>query len=291
MTDERAAVAVVGAGAMGGRLARRLLGSGLDVVVWNRTREKLRPLEALGAAPAETPAEATVRAEVVITMVADPEALRAVTEGADGIATAAAAGQTLIEMSTVGPAAVHRLASQLSDGVELLDAPVLGSLSEAESGSLAIFVGGDPEVLERRRALLERFGSPLHAGPLGCGAAAKLVANHTLVGVLGLLGEALALCDGLGLARDTAFAVLAATPLAAQAERRRPVLEGDDVPVRFPLALAHKDAGLIADAAREAGVDLALGQAVRRRLAAAEHAGWGNRDYSTLVAWPLDGEA
>ena len=289
MSGERTTVAVVGAGAMGGRLAGRLLRSGVAVTVWNRTREKLRPLQELGAKTAETPGDATARSEVVISMVADPDALRAVTEGPRGIAAAASPGQTLLEMSTVGPAAVHRLAEGLPAGVELLDAPVLGSLSEAESGSLAIFVGGDPAVLERRRSLLELLGSPLHAGPLGCGAAAKLVANSTLLGVLGLLGEALALSEGLGLARDTSFSVLAATPLAAQAERRRPAVEGGDVPVRFPLSLARKDADLIAAAAREADVELAVGEALRRSLAAAEDAGWGERDYSTLVAWLLDG--
>lgn len=273
---------------MGGRLAARLLRSGVEVTVWNRTREKLDPLVALGASPAGTPGEAAARAGVVITMVSDPAALRSVTEGRDGIAAAAVSGRTVIEMSTVGPDAVHRLADRLPAGVELLDAPVLGSLSEAESGSLAIFVGGDADVLDRHRWLLELLGRPIHVGPRGCGAGAKLVANHTLLGVLGVLGEALALSDGLGLRRDAAFELLSATPLAAQAKRRRPVAEGGEPPVRFPLALAHKDAGLISAAAGEAGLDLAIAGAVRRDLAAADAAGWGERDYSTLLAWLIE---
>ena len=84
----------------------------------------------------------------------------------------------------------------------------------------------------------------------------SLVANSTLFGVLGTLGEALALADGLGLARDAAFEVLAATPLASQAERRRPAIESDDYPPRYTLALALKDAGLIIKAAEKADVDV-----------------------------------
>ena len=286
---KRARVAVVGTGAMGSRIARRLLHSGVEVVVWNRSRAKLTPLEELGATATNTPAEATLRADVVITMLADPAALRAVSEGTDGIAAAAVAGQTLIEMSTVGPTAVRQLAERLPAGVGLLDAPVLGSLSEAESGSLKIFVGGDTRVLEPEQDLLELLGSPLHVGPLGCGAAAKLIANSTLFGVLGVLGEALELSMRLGLDADATFSVLGATPLAAQAEKRRPALDSGEYPLRFPLSLAHKDAVLIVETAHEAGAKLELAESLRRSLAEAERAGWGDRDYSALLPWLLDG--
>jgi 3-hydroxyisobutyrate dehydrogenase-like beta-hydroxyacid dehydrogenase len=278
-------VAVVGLGAMGSRIARRLADAGHELTVWNRTPEKGERLGTVAA----TPADAAARSEVVITMVADPAALQAVAEGSDGVAVGAGEETTLIEMSTVGPAAVRRLGARLPAGVELLDAPVLGSLSEVESGTLTIFVGGDERILHRRRGVLEELGSPLHVGPLGSGAAAKLVANSTLFGVLGVLGEALALARAAGLDGDAAFAVLAATPLAVQAERRRPALEGGAHPVRFPLSLAHKDAELVAAAAREAGLELAIGEALRRSLADADAAGWGDHDYSTLVSWLLDG--
>ena len=135
------AVAVVGLGAMGSRIAVRLVAAGHDVTVWNRSAGKVGPLAGLGAIPAATPAEAASRAEVLITMVADPAALQAVTEGPDGVVAGASASLTVVEMSTVGPAAVARLASPLPRATGLLDAPVLGSLDEAESGSLVIFAG------------------------------------------------------------------------------------------------------------------------------------------------------
>ena len=277
------AVAVVGLGAMGSRVAGRLLDAGHRVLVWNRTVEKASPLAARGAEVAASPADAARGADVVLTMVSDPSALRAVTESADGVAAGATTATTVIEMSTVGPPAVERLASVLPEGVGLLDAPVLGSISEAESGSLTVFVGGEREVFERVRDLLSALGSPLHVGPLGSGAAAKLVANSTLFGTLGVLGEALALADGLGLSREAAFEVLAATPIAAQAERRREAIESGDYPPRFPLSLARKDAELIAEAAAAAGVDLRLAEAARRWLAEAEGAGLGDRDYSAVL--------
>ena len=278
------AVAVVGLGAMGSRVARRFVAAGHDVFVWNRTAGKIGPLAAIGAVPVASPAEAARRADAVMTMVADPPALRAVTEGPDGLAAAAGAGTTVIEMSTVGPAAVSWLRSALPTATALLDAPVLGSVSEAESGSLRIFVGGEPSDAERWAPVLAALGSPVHVGPLGSGAAAKLVANSTLLGVLGILGEALALADGLGLARDAAFEVLAGTPIAAQAERRRPAVESGDYPVRFLLSLARKDAGLIAEAAEAAGVDLRLATAAGSWFRDADDAGWGDRDYSAILA-------
>src|SRR5436309_3135942 len=127
---------------MGSRIARRLLDAGNELVVWNRTPDQASELLAAGATPAASPADAARDAEAVITMVANPDALRAVTEGADGIASGIGESSTLIEMSTVGPAAVAHLASVLPNGVGLLDAPVLGSRSEAQAGSLHIFVGG-----------------------------------------------------------------------------------------------------------------------------------------------------
>jgi 3-hydroxyisobutyrate dehydrogenase-like beta-hydroxyacid dehydrogenase len=277
-------VAVIGLGAMGGRFARRFLDAGQEVIVWNRTASKAAELVERGATSARSPADAARRAEAVITMVSDPEALRAVTEGPSGVASGLGDGATVIEMSTVGPAAIERLASILPDGAGLLDAPVLGSLSEAESGSLQVFIGGPTELAERWTPLLSALGSPMHAGPLGAGASAKLVANATLFGTLSLLGEVVALADGLRLSRDVTFHVLSATPLAAPAERRRPSIEGGEYPLRFTLALARKDVELITEAARAAGVDLPVLRAAERWFVDADEAGWGERDYSAVLA-------
>ncbi len=278
-------VAVIGLGGMGSRIAQRLLEAGHQLVVWNRTPEKAKPLADLGAVAAESPADAARRAEVALTMVADPEALREVTEGPDGVAAGAGEATTVIQMSTVSPAATARLESALEPtGAGLLDSPVLGSLSEVESGTLKVFAGGPDDLVERWTPLLSVLGTVIRVGPVGAGTAAKLVANSTLVGLLGVLGEALAVGQRLGLPQDRTFEVLAKTPVAAQAERRRPALESGEFPQRFALSLALKDANLILEAA---GDDLKVVAAVREWLAEANEASWGGRDYSALLAWLL----
>jgi len=281
-------IAVLGLGAMGSRIARRLLDAGSELVVWNRTPEKASDLVAAGATLAASPADAARDADVVITMVTNPDALRAVTEGPDGVASGIGESSTLFEMSTVGPDAVAHLASVLPAGVGLLDAPVLGSRSEAEAGSLHVFVGGPRELFERWQPLLSQLGSPIHVGPLGSGAAAKLVANSTLFATISALGEAIALADALGLSLDAAFEVLARSPLGEQAKRRREAFEAGDYPPRFPLSLAYKDAELVAAAADKAGIELRLTNAARSWLANADSASWGERDYAALLTWIVE---
>jgi 3-hydroxyisobutyrate dehydrogenase-like beta-hydroxyacid dehydrogenase len=281
-------VAVIGLGAMGSRIARRLFDSGHELVVWNRTPAKADELVSSGATLAESPAAAVRDAELVITMVTNPDALRDVTEGHDGVASGIDQSASMIEMSTVGPDAVARLASVLPDGVGLLDAPVLGSRTEAEAGTLNIFVGGPAELFERWRPLLSQLGSPIHVGPLGSGAAAKLVANSTLVGTMGVLGEALALADDLGLSRDAAFEVLARSPLGEVAKRRRGAFEAGEYPPRFALSLAHKDAELVVAAAKKSGLELPLIEAARSWLADADEASWGEQDYVALLSWIVE---
>src|SRR5207237_8004930 len=123
----------------------------------------------------------------------------------------------------------------------LLDVPVLGSLPQAESGTLKLFAGGDDAAFERARPLLETLGEALRTGPLGSGAAAKLVANATLVGTIALLGETLALADALGLSRETVWEVVAATPLGAQAERGRRAVVTGEYERRFRVSLGREE--------------------------------------------------
>jgi 3-hydroxyisobutyrate dehydrogenase len=284
MTRWPASVAVVGLGAMGQRIAGRLLDAGYDLHLWNRTPKKAEAVGARGARVAATPAAAARAADVVITMVADPRALRDVTEGLDGVVAGAGPETALIEMSTVGLAAIARLSSALPPATPLLDAPVLGSLDEAENGALTILVGGHMEVVARWRPLLTTLGKPIHLGPAGAGAVAKLVANSALFSVVVALGEALALADALGLDREKTYDVLAATPLAAQTQRRRQSIEHGYYPPRFKLALARKDVALIAEAANASGADIRLADAVTTWLVDAERSGFGDHDYTAVLA-------
>jgi 3-hydroxyisobutyrate dehydrogenase-like beta-hydroxyacid dehydrogenase len=260
---------------MGSRIARRLIDAGHDVIVWNRDPAKAEGFPRRAA----TPADAARSADVVIIMVSDPAALIAVT---DGISAGVTAGATVVQMSTVGVPAVQRLDSELPDGVGLLDAPVLGSLAEVEAGRLVIFAGGSDDVLAHVSPILSTLGTVVAVGGIGAGSAAKLVANFSLLSVLAALGEAFALGRHLGLTDDALFDVLAATPLAAQAERRREAIVSGSYPARFSLALADKDAQLILDSAGD--LDLRVAQAVRSWYADAMREGRAAEDNSALLA-------
>ena len=176
-------VAVVGLGGMGSRIAARLLGAGHRVTVWNRTVQRAEPLAAAGATVAASPAEAARAADHVITMLADPPALLDVVASPDGLAAGLRAGHTLLEMSTVGPSTVHRLADLVPPGVAVMDAPGLGSISEAEAGTLTVFVGGAGADAAAVRPVLEAIGTPVHVGPLGSGAAAQMPDARQMSGI------------------------------------------------------------------------------------------------------------
>ena len=281
-------LAFCGLGRMGEPMAGRLLGSVDELVVWNRTPEKARDLVDRGARQAMTPAEAASGADAVMTMVATPEALEAVVfgsgDGGNGLAAGLKTGATLIEMSTVGPDAVRTVAQRLPRGVGVLDAPVLGSIPQAEDGTLKVFAGGRGDLFERWRPVLERFGTTMHLGPLGAGASMKLVANATLGALMSALAEALALADALGLDQALVLDALSDSPIGRTAKSKRERIETGEYVPNFTLSLAAKDMRLVTEAAEKDGVDARVAAAVRAHFDGAEAAGLGQLDYSAVIA-------
>lgn len=274
-----------GLGQMGAPMAARLVDAGHYVTVWNRTAERAAPLVERGAKQAASPAEAAVGAEALFTMVSAPDALDAVLFGEGGAAASLGDGATLVEMSTVGPAAVRAVRSRLPESVAMLDAPVLGSVPQATDGSLKVFVGGDGDLFVRWRPVLESLGRPLHVGPLGSGASMKLVANSTLGALMTGLAEALALADGLGLDQAAVLDVLAESPIGVTVRSKRANVESGryDSP-NFKLSLAVKDLDLVTDAAGDAGVEVRIAPAARSWLEDADRTGLGRLDYSAVIA-------
>lgn len=272
-------IAFCGLGAMGAPMAARLLDAGHELRVWNRTPGKAAALVDAGATEAASPAEAAAGADVFVTMLADPAAVDQVVFDAD-----LRPGTTLVEMSTIGPHAVRSLAARLADGIDVLDAPVVGSVPQATEGTLKIFVGGDAEVFERRRPVLEAMGTPRHLGPLGAGAAMKLVANSTLGALMTALAEALALADGLGLDESAVLDILSESPIGVTAKGKRPLIESGVYKPNFTLGLAAKDLRLVMEAAEAAGVELRLAAAARSWFERADDNGLGHLDYSAVIA-------
>ena len=177
-----ATLGFVGLGAMGGRMARRLLDGGFTLHGYNRTAAKAADLVAAGMKRVASPREAAERAEAVFTMVTDDAALDAVTRGPQGILAGLRPGAILIEMSTVSPAVIHRLADEVAArGAALLDAPVSGSPATLDAGQLSFMVGGDPAVLERARPFLAAIGPTMtHVGPAGLAKSMKIAVNQGL---------------------------------------------------------------------------------------------------------------
>lgn len=224
-----AKIAVLGTGRMGAAIARRLLDTGHQVTVWNRTAGRTAPLVAAGARAAPTPA--VPEAEVVITMLTDAAAVREVV-----VAAALRPGSVLVEMSTIGPAAVRELV--VPDGVGLVDAPVLGSVAAAASGRLTMLAGGD---VDRALPVLESLGTVRRCGALGGGAAMKLVANTALVTGLAALADTVAVARAVGVEAGAALSVLANGALGGAVSR------AGAAGAAFPIALAAKDLGLVLD--------------------------------------------
>jgi 3-hydroxyisobutyrate dehydrogenase-like beta-hydroxyacid dehydrogenase len=276
-------IAFLGTGFMGRPMAIRLLDAGHDLTVWNRTAEKAEPLVQKGAVRADSPAEAAAEAEVVITMLADQPALEEVLFGPGGAAESLRPGQTMVEMSTIGPEAVGRIGELLPDGVALVDAPVLGTVPQATDGSLKIFVGGTRDQLDRLRPVFDALGSPRLMGPQGAGAAMKLVVNATLPTLMAALGESLSLADGLGLPEDAVLDVLADSAIGVTVRSKRPLIESGQYRPNFKLHLALKDAGLIQEAAEGAGRAAPVARAAQGWLRAANEAGLGDLDYSAVI--------
>ncbi|TDD91400.1 3-hydroxyisobutyrate dehydrogenase [Actinomadura darangshiensis] len=266
-------IAFLGLGRMGVPMAGRLLAAGHDLTVWNRTPARAAPLT--GAAVAGTPAGAGKDRDLVITMLTDADAVEDVLFGPGGAAPALPPGAVIADMSTIGPDAVHRIRDRLPEGIGYVDAPVSGSIPQAEAGELVIFAGAEDDDLARCTDALAALGQIRHAGPPGSGAALKLVLNGVLVASFAVLGEALAMADRLG--TDTGLALDALSRTSPQARRLGESAPGD--PPRFTLALAAKDLALALDGSTPSGVL----SAVRERTDAALEAGLGGHDIIALA--------
>jgi 3-hydroxyisobutyrate dehydrogenase-like beta-hydroxyacid dehydrogenase len=281
-------VAVVGTGRMGSAMARALARGEVELVLHNRTTERAQGLaDEIGARVVGTPAEAAASADLVITMLADQEAVEESWAGPDGLLAGARSGSVLVDMSTVPPAVIQEFAKRAADaGVGILDAPVSGSVPLAQSGKLTIMVGGSIDDLDRARPVLERLATSIHhVGPLGSGAALKLAVNTLIFGLNQSVSEALVLAERAGIPRDTAYDVFAAGAAGAPyvGYKRAAFLDPDGTPVAFALELAEKDLRLILELAEDLGAPMPQ-TLVNRDLIHSASARFGPSRDASLVA-------
>ncbi|KOT89158.1 3-hydroxyisobutyrate dehydrogenase [Streptomyces sp. NRRL F-5755] len=289
---DKTSVAVLGTGIMGSAMARNLAAAGLAVRAWNRTRAKAEPLAADGVRVVDTPAEAVDGADAVLTVLLDgPAVLDAMRQS-----TPALRAKTLwLQMSTVGADGVAPLAAFAREhGLDLVDAPVLGTKEPAEKGLLTVLAAGPQEVRERAGRVLDVVGQrTLWLGEdaaAGTASRLKLAVNSWVLTVINGTGEALALAQGLGVDPRALLDAVAGGPLDLPYLRMKSelILSGD-YPASFTVSAARKDARLIAEAAERAGVRMDLATAAAERFRRAEEQGHGDEDGAAAYFASFDG--
>lgn len=243
-------VAILGTGKMGAAMARRLEDLGHELTLWNRTRSRA---ESVGVGHvASSPAEASAKAEFVLSMLTNADAVRSAYLGDQG-ALKAADGQVFIDMSTAGVDVDREIEAAAGQaGAEFIEAPVLGSIGAMLGGTGVILAAGSERAVDRARPVLQAFGEVRYIGPLGHAAALKLIANSMLAGVYSLTAELLGAGAAAGLSTDEVFYVLnRIAPLLTQ--RKAGFVEHRYEPVTFAMRDVVKDLDLATELFRRLG--------------------------------------
>ena len=283
MAGSENAVAVLGTGIMGAAMARNLLGAGMEVRVWNRSREKAEPLAGSGATVADSPAEAVGGAGFVVTMLADAGVIAAVL--GEGTLSGLAEDAVWLQMSTVGEEGNEKLAALASEtGVTYVDAPVLGTKAPAEGGQLIVLASGPEEARQRSETVFEPMASRVvWLGEAGAGSRLKLVVNNWITGLLGVLAETVALAEALDVDPARFLEAIEGGPLGVPyAQTKGKMMIEEDFPTSFSTRLARKDAGLVLEAAAGRGLHPLIAAAVARRFDEAIRAGHGEEDMAAI---------
>jgi 3-hydroxyisobutyrate dehydrogenase-like beta-hydroxyacid dehydrogenase len=270
---------------MGTAIVRRLLDAGYTVTVWNRTREKADALLDAGAQWAGSPREVAERTEIVFTMVTNTEAVKAVTEGPEGILAGLEAGKIYVDMSTASPANTRSLAGEVAAvGAQMLDAPVSGTSITVEQGKASIMVGGDDDAFERVRPVLEAIGSKVfHLGPNGSAVTTKIAINLSLAVQMLAFSEGVLLAEKTGIPRETIVEVMLASMIASpMVAYRGPLVLGHSDEVWFDCHMMQKDMNLALELGRELEVPLPTTAVTNEFLTAANGMGIGDRDFAVL---------
>jgi 3-hydroxyisobutyrate dehydrogenase-like beta-hydroxyacid dehydrogenase len=275
----------VGLGVMGSRMAQRLLAAGYAVTGYNRTRSKAQWLIDAGMKWAETPRAAAEAAEIIISMIANTEALRAVTTGPDGVLAGLSAGKIYIDMSTVSPAASRELAAQAAaQGAQMLDAPVSGSVITLEEGKLSIMVGGDRGAFEKALPVLQHIGPKVtHVGGNGLAASMKIATNLSLAVQMLAFSEGLLLAEKSGIPRATAVEVLLNSVIASpMVKYRGPFVLNMPDEAWFDVNMMQKDLQLALEMGLRLNVPLPTTATTNEMLTAARAMGFAQQDFAVL---------
>ena len=279
-------IAYLGMGTMGRGMAGNLIKAGHDVTVWNRTSERCADLVSRGAKQAASAADAVKGAEVIMYCLSEDAAVEDLVWGSGGLLNAVQSGQIVVDMTTLHPSLSRKEAEAYkAKGVKFLDAPVFGSKNEAANGGLWIVVGGEKDLYECVKPLLEPLSETTHyMGETGMGASMKLVGNLCVAAEIQALGEAMIMATKAGLNPEDVLGVLHVTDF------KTPIFDGvgnalinRDFSTHFALKLMLKDANLIARFAQDLNVPTPAAAAIRENIKAAVNKGWGDQNASAMI--------
>ena len=277
-------IAWLGTGLLGRPMAARLCAAGHAVFAWNRTREKMSPLRGVGATIAGTPAEAVAHADCVCLMLRDAAAIASVLFPATRAPELG--GRNVIQMGTIGPRESVDLAGRVRDrGGEYLEAPVLGSIQEAENRRLIVMVGATTQQYARWRELLETFGpEPLFIGPVGSAAALQLALNQLIAGLTTVFAFSLGLVRRAGLDVETFMRIVRQSALYAPTfDKKLPrMLSRDFTSPNFPVEHMIKDVRLVREEGERLGLAAETLRAIETILERTIDLGHARSDYSAL---------
>ncbi|MFC5446591.1 NAD(P)-dependent oxidoreductase [Rhizobium halophytocola] len=276
-------IGIAGLGRMGGAMAERLVGQGFEVAGWRRSGVGPQEAATLKITACETLAALAAASDIVILALLDDEAVDAVLSG---LVDTDIAGRLIVDTSTVSPQTLtaHQ-AAFAARGACLIDAPIAGGPDMVRIGSIGLYIGGDAADVARFMPVAEALsGRILHVGPLGHGAAGKLVNNMMLLGYWQCLKEALLLGQKCGLDRDTMIGLLSGSPAASGAFKARiPVILGQTDAVGFSIAGALKDARLVDSVATALDQPIPAMRLAQQSFEAMVAAGYSAADLAVMV--------
>jgi 2-hydroxy-3-oxopropionate reductase len=279
-------IGFIGLGIMGGPMAGNLAAAGHQVTGYARRPEAAERLAKAGGTPVDGVAPAVADAEVVITMLPNHPEVEEVVLGEDGVLANARDGLLFVDMSTIRPETSIRVAEEgARRGVRVLDAPVSGGQSGAENGSLSIMVGGPDEDLRAPKPLLDVLGGTnVHVGPHGAGQTVKAANQLVVAGIYALVSEAIVLLEASGVDAKAGLDVLAGGLAGNKIlDLKRESMLARQFAPGFRINLHDKDMGIVADAARKAGVALPVTGLTTQLVAAGKAMGLGDLDHSALL--------
>jgi 3-hydroxyisobutyrate dehydrogenase len=280
-------IGFVGLGAMGGAMAGHLVRSGYAVTGYDINPERAAAAGRTGVTRAASPAGAAQGADVVMSSLPHPAAVRAIYLGPDGVLSRARSGAVLVDLSTIDPETWKEVArAAAAQGLQCLDAPVSGGPAEAGSGKLVFLIGGDASVLERCRPILATLGTEIHhVGPLGSAQVVKIVNNVMSMGNVAVAAEAMVLGVKAGMDPQRLFDILSTSGgRSHHFIKRFPNVLAGDFASRFSIALSRKDLALAARMAESLGVPMLTLAIVRQVYEAAAATGLDGQDMAAVTA-------